>query len=51
MSETNVLIPKNFEVEEASEFREILNDLMRKGEKKFYLQFSTRNVVGMFCYT
>ncbi|SHH02498.1 STAS domain-containing protein [Tepidibacter thalassicus] len=39
MSEVSILIPENFAVEEASEFRQRVNDLMNEGKKNFTLNF------------
>lgn len=36
----NIIIPENFSVEEASEYRKKLNDLIENGEKDFKLDFS-----------
>lgn len=40
MSELNILIPKEFAVDEASDFRENINNLISQGEKHFVLNFS-----------
>ncbi|SHJ96990.1 STAS domain-containing protein [Paramaledivibacter caminithermalis] len=40
MKTTSILIPENFAVDEASEFREKLIKLTDKGEKYFSLDFS-----------
>ena len=40
MKEISLLIPENFAVDEASEFREKLMQLINKGEKYFKLDFS-----------
>ena len=40
MNETSMLIPENFAVDEASEFREKLMQLINKGENHFDLDFS-----------
>lgn len=39
MEEKSLLIPENFAVDEAAEFREKLNYLINKGEKNFSLDF------------
>lgn len=39
MNEINLLIPENFAVDEAAEFREKVNHLIGKGEKHFKLDF------------
>ncbi len=39
MKEVNLLIPENFAVDEAAEFRETVNELISKGEKCFKLDF------------
>ncbi|KOF57644.1 MULTISPECIES: STAS domain-containing protein [Clostridium] len=36
----NITIPENFSVEEASEYRKKLNELVEAGEKNFTLDFS-----------
>lgn len=38
--ENNFIIPENFAVEEASEYRQKLNDLIDKGQYNFVLDFS-----------
>lgn len=40
MSELNILIPENFAVDEAAEFREKINTLISQGEKNFVFNFS-----------
>ncbi|MCB2289379.1 STAS domain-containing protein [Clostridium sp. CS001] len=40
MSELNILMPENFAVDEAADFREKVNTLISKGEKQFVLDFS-----------
>ncbi|MCT4621923.1 MAG: STAS domain-containing protein [Marinisporobacter sp.] len=40
MNEITMLISKSFSVDEASEFREKVNMLIKKGEKNFVLNFS-----------
>ncbi len=40
MNEINMLIPENFAVDEADEFREKVNSLINKGEKHFVFNFS-----------
>jgi anti-sigma B factor antagonist len=40
MSELNILMPEDFAVDEASEFREKINTLISQGEKHFVLDFS-----------
>jgi len=40
MNELNILMPENFAVDEAAEFREKINNLMSQGEKHFALNFS-----------
>jgi anti-sigma B factor antagonist len=40
MSEKEILIPENFAIDEATELREKLNDLINKGEINFKLNFS-----------
>lgn len=40
MNEITMLIPENFAVDEAAEFREKVYDLIRKGERHFILNFS-----------
>ncbi|QXM06185.1 STAS domain-containing protein [Crassaminicella indica] len=40
MNDKNMLIPKNFSVDEADQFREKVNALIDKGEKDFVLDFN-----------
>jgi len=40
MKEIEIVIPENFAVDEADEFREKLNHLISNGEKHFVLDFS-----------
>lgn len=40
MSEIKMIIPENFAVDEAAEFRQKVNDFISKGEKNFTLDFS-----------
>ncbi|MFT5874204.1 MAG: anti-sigma B factor antagonist [Clostridium sp.] len=40
MSELNILIPKDFAVDDAAEFREKTNNLISQGEINFVLDFS-----------
>ncbi|WP_432663604.1 STAS domain-containing protein [Wukongibacter baidiensis] len=40
MKEISMMISENFAVDEADEFREKLNHLMKKGEKHFALDFT-----------
>ena len=40
MNEIKMLIPENFAVEEAADFREKVSNLINKGEKHFLLNFS-----------
>ncbi len=40
MKEISMMISENFAVDEADEFREKLNNLMKKGEKHFALDFA-----------
>lgn len=40
MNDRDMLMPENFAVDEAAEFREKINDLMDKGEKHFVLNFN-----------
>jgi anti-sigma B factor antagonist len=40
MSELNILMPEDFAVDEAAEFREKINTLISQGEKQFVLDFS-----------
>ena len=39
MNYRDILMPENFAVDEAAEFREKVNDLINKGEKHFVLNF------------
>lgn len=39
MNPRDILIPENFAVDEAAEFRERINNLINKGEKDFVLDF------------
>lgn len=39
MNHRDMLMPENFAVDEAAEFREKVNDLINKGEKHFVLNF------------
>ncbi|SHK68206.1 anti-sigma B factor antagonist [Clostridium cavendishii DSM 21758] len=39
MNEINMVIPENFAVDEADEFREQINNLINKGEKFFTFDF------------
>jgi len=43
--ENVIIIPDNFAVEEASEYRQKLNDLIDKGQYNFVLDFSKCNFI------
>ncbi len=40
MDGLNLIMPENFAVEEAAEFRKKINDMMIEGKKRFILNFS-----------
>lgn len=40
MNEVNMMMPESFSVDEATEFRQEINNLIAKGEKNFTLNFS-----------